>query len=458
MQRPFRSARATGHGGFLRAALILASLWAASVSGVEARVFDPETFTLDNGLQVVVVTNRRAPIVTHMVWYKVGAADEAAGESGNAHFLEHLMFKGTDTLDPGEFSRIIALNGGQENAFTGYDYTGYYQTVARDRLEIVMKHEADRMTNLRLTDEVVLPERDVILEERRSRVDNNPANKLREMMQASLYLNHPYRIPIIGWEHEIQELNTETTLAFYRRWYAPNNAVLIVAGDITASELRPLAETYYGVIPAQAVPERKRATEPPQHAPRRLTLTSPRVRQPGISIAYLAPSYNTEGAGHAYALQILDEILGGGTTSRLYRSLVVEQALAAGAGSGYSPMSIDMSSFDFQATPRPGIEIERVEAALRAQIRRVLDEGISEDEVATAKRRLRAEAIYARDSLNTAPNIFGRALTNGRSVADVESWPERIAAVTVAQVNAAARAVFLENNSVTGLLLPEPSG
>ena len=458
MQRPFRSARATGHGGLLLAALFLASLWAAGVSGVEARVFDPETFTLDNGLQVVVVTNRRAPIVTHMVWYKVGAADEVAGESGSAHFLEHLMFKGTDTLGPGEFSHIIALNGGQENAFTSYDYTGYYQTVARDRLEIVMKHEADRMTNLRLTDEVVLPERDVVLEERRSRVDNNPANKLREMMQASLYLNHPYRIPVIGWEHEIQELNTETTLAFYRRWYAPNNAVLIVAGDITASELRPLAETYYGVIPAQAVPERKRAAEPPQHAPRRLTLTSPRVRQPGISIAYLAPSYNTEGAGHAYALQILDEILGGGTTSRLYRSLVVEQALAAGAGSGYSPMAIDMSSFDFQATPRPGIEIERVEAALRAQIRRVLDEGISEDEVAAAKRRLRAEAIYARDSLNTAPNIFGRALTNGRSVADVESWPERIEAVTVAQVNAAARAVFLENNSVTGLLLPEPSG
>ena len=234
MHRRFR----LGLVSFRRAFWIaLAALVFGPVSGGEARVFDPEAFTLDNGLQVVVITNRRAPIVTHMVWYKVGAADEAPGESGNAHFLEHLMFKGTDTLGPGEFSRIIALNGGQENAFTSYDYTAYYQTVARDRLEIVMQHEADRMTNLRLTDDVVLPERDVILEERRSRVENEPARKLQEMMQATLYLNHPYRIPVIGWAHEIKQLNTETALAFYRRWYAPNNAILVVAGDITAQEL-----------------------------------------------------------------------------------------------------------------------------------------------------------------------------------------------------------------------------
>ena len=448
-------ARAVRRAGLVLAAAAFISLWAAGASRVEARVFDPETFTLDNGLQVVVITNRRAPIVTHMLWYKVGAADEAAGESGNAHFLEHLMFKGTDTLAPGEFSRIIALNGGQENAFTSYDYTGYYQTVARDRLEIVMKHEADRMTHLQLTDEVVLPEREVILEERRSRIDNDPGPQLREMMQATLYLNHPYRIPIIGWEHEIDALNTETALAFYRRWYAPNNAVLIVAGDVTAAELRPLAETYYGKIPARSVPERKRAAEPPSHAPRSVTLRSPRVRQPSVSIAYLAPSYNSEGGEHAYALQILDEILGGGTTSRLYRSLVVEQALAAGAGSSYSSAAYDLSSFNFHASPRPGIELEKVEAALREQIARVRKDGVTEDEVAAAKRRLRASTVYARDSLNTAPNVFGRALTTGSTVEDVEAWPDRIAAVTAEQVNAAALAVLLENRSVTGRLLPE---
>jgi zinc protease len=453
MPRPFRFVPAARRGLsiFILSISILASQ-------AEARVFDPETFTLDNGLQVVVVTNRRAPIVTHMVWYKVGAADETAGESGNAHFLEHLMFKGTDKLGPGEFSDIIALNGGSENAFTSYDYTGYYQTVARGRLEIVMEHEADRMANLRLTDEVVLPEREVILEERRSRVDNNPGRKLREMMQATLFLNHPYRLPVIGWEHEIDALNTETALAFYRRWYAPNNAVLIVGGDITAAELRPLAEKYYGAVPARAVPKRERIAEPPQHAPRRVTLTSPQVSQPGVSVSYLAPSYNSEGSEHSYALQILDEILGGGSTSRLYRTLVIEQAVAASAGSGYSASAYDLGTFDFHASPRPGGDIEVVETALRAEIARVLDGGVTEAEVAAAKRRLRAGAIYARDSLSTAPNIFGRALTTGRSVEDVEAWPERVASVTVEQVNAAAHAVFLDNNSVTGLLLPESPG
>ena len=420
-----------------------------------ARIFDPETFTLDNGLQVVVITNRRAPIVSHMVWYKVGAADEAIGESGNAHFLEHLMFKGTDSLGPGDFSRIIAKNGGRENAFTSQDYTGYYQTVARDRLEIVMKHEADRMANLRLTDEVVLPERDVLLEERRSRVDNNPSSKLHEVIQATLYLNHPYRIPVIGWEHEIKQLNTQTALAFYKRWYAPNNAVLIVAGDITAAEVRPLAEKYYGAISARPVPERKRVTEPPQNAPRRVTLKSEQVRQPSVSITYLAPSYNTEGGEHAYALQVLEEIIGGGTTSRLYRVLVVEQALAVSAGAGYNATAYDWSSYGFYASPRPGVDIETVEAALRAEIARLIADGVTEKEVAAAKRRLRAAAIYARDSLGTAPNIFGRALTSGRTVEQVESWPDRIEAVTKEQIDNAARAVLRENSSVTGLLLPE---
>ncbi len=457
MPRPYRLSPAARRGlsVFLVAIPILFSLGSVPAG---ARVFDPETFTLDNGLQVVVVTNRRAPIVTHMIWYKVGAADEAAGESGNAHFLEHLMFKGTDKLGPGEFSRIIALNGGSENAFTSYDYTGYYQTVARDRLEIVMEHEADRMTNLRLTDEVVLPERDVILEERRSRVDNNPGGKLREMMQATLFLNHPYRIPVIGWEHEINELSTETALAFYRRWYAPNNAVLVVGGDITAAELRPLAEKHYGAVPAHAVPERKRIAEPPQHAPRRLTLKSPQVSQPSVSISYLAPSHNSAGNEHAYALQILDEILSGGATSRLYRGLVVEQAIAASAGSGYSNSAFDLGTFDFHASPRPGGDIAGLEAALRAEIARLLADGVTETEVAAAKRRLRAGAIFARDSLGTGPNIFGRALTTGRSVADVEAWPERISSVIVEQVNAAAREVFLDNRSVTGLLLPESPG
>ena len=437
--------------------VLLLGLWPLAPRPADAKIFDPETFTLDNGLQVVVVSNHRAPIVQHMVWYKVGAADEPPGKSGIAHFLEHLMFKGTETLGPGEFSEIIARNGGRENAFTSWDFTAYFQTVAKDRLEIVMKHEADRMANLRLTDDVVESERLVILEERRSRIDNEPSAQLSEMVTASLYLNHPYRIPIIGWEHEMRGLTKQDALDFYATWYAPNNAILIVAGDVTAAEVRPLAEKYYGAVPARAVPERVRLDEPTQTAPRRVTLESPRVRQPAVSIHYLAPSHNRGETEHAYALQVLEEIVGGGTTSRLYRQLVVEQGIAAAAGAGYSPGSFDLSSFGFYVTPRPGREIEEAEAALRAEIARLIEDGVTVEEVADAKQRLQAAAVYARDSLSSGPQILGRTLVVGGEVEDIESWPARIAAVTADQVDRALRAVLLETNSVTGVLLPKPT-
>ena len=367
------------------------------------------------------------------------------------------MSKATETLGPGEFSQIIARNGGQENAFTSHDFTAYYQTVARDRLEIVMRHEADRMHNLVLNDELVLPERDVVLEERRSRVDNNPGSRLGEMVNAALYLNHPYRLPVIGWEHEIEALNTQTALAFYRRWYAPNNAVLVVAGDVTGQEVRALAEKYYGPIPARTVPERRRTTEPPQHAARRVTMESAQVRQPSLSITYLAPSYGSATDGEPYALQVLEEILGGGATSRLYRALVVESGLAISAGAGYSPTGLDSGRFTFYVSPRDGVEVESAEAALRAQISTLLAEGVSDREIATAKRRLKSASVFARDSLSTGANIFGRALTTGQSVEDVEAWPERIEAVTKARIEAAARAVFRDEQSVTGVLLPKPT-
>ena len=454
MHSPRRLARLVAA---VSATLLAAVLVALQPGAVGAKVFEPETFTLDNGLEVVVITNRRAPIVTHMIWYKVGAADEAPGETGLAHFLEHLMFKGTETLAPGEFSEIIAANGGVENAFTSWDYTGYYQTVARDRLEIVMKHEADRMSNLKLSDEVVNPERDVVLEERRSRIDNEPGSKLWEVVRAALFLNHPYRRPVIGWEHEIRGLTTEGALAFYRRWYAPNNAVLIVAGDVTAAEVRPLAERYYGPVPTRELPPRVRVEEPPHNAARSVTLESARVRQPSVSVSYLAPSYSRGDRQYAYALQVLDQIVGGGTTSRLYRALVVDQALAASAGSGYDSDNLDLSTFRFYVSPRIGVEVEQVETALRAEIDRLLAEGVSEAEVAAAKRRLVASAVYARDSLSAGARVIGAALSTGQSVADVESWPDRIDAVTAAQVNEAARAVLRRPSSVTAYLLPKPT-
>ena len=427
----------------------------------QAKVFDPVSYTLDNGLQVVVVVNRRAPIVHHSVWYRVGAADEQAGESGLAHFLEHLMFKGTERLRPGEFSEIIAANGGRENAFTSWDYTGYYQTVAADRLEIMMQNEADRMANLRLTDEVVLPERDVVREERRSRIDNEPASQLGELSRAVQFLNHPYRIPIIGWDHEIEQLSTQAAVDFYDKWYAPNNAVLIVTGDVDPEAVRALAEKYYGAIPAKDIPERQRVVEPPQNGPREVRLTSARVRQPQVSISYLAPSYRQTAVagdpGEAYALQVASEIVGGGATARLYSRLVVEQGIAGGAGAGYSPTNYDYSTFEFYVAPRPGQEYEPAEAALRQEIATLLQEGVTAEEVAAAKKRLVAGAVFARDQLTTAPRVIGAALTSGVSLEQVEAWPDHIAEVTAEQVNAALKKVLVEEQSVTSYLLPDPT-
>ena len=438
----------------------LAAAWPGGE--VRAGVFDPQTFTLDNGMQVVVIPNHRAPVVSHMVWYRAGAADEPPGKSGVAHFLEHLMFKGTEAVPAGEFAKTVARNGGRSNAFTSWDYTGYFQNVAKDRLELVMRLEADRMINLRLTEADALTERDVILEERRSRTDNNPAALLREQITATLYMNHPYGVPIIGWAHETGALTRADALDWYRRYYAPNNAILVVAGDVTADQIRPLAEAHYGVIPRRPVPPRARPAEPTHHAPRQVVLESPRVRQPSWTRNYLAPSYTRGASEHAYPLEVLTEILGGGTTSRLYRALVVDQGLAASARVYYSPGSVDLSDLAVYLSPRPGAparqSLDQLEAAFEAELAELLRNGVTEDEVARAKSRMQADAIYARDSLQTGARVLGQALTNGRTAEDVEAWPERIAAVTVEQVNAAARAVFVLKRSVTGRLLPKPSG
>jgi zinc protease len=417
--------------------------------------FGAEGFTLANGLQVVVIPNHRAPAVTQMVWYKVGGADEPRGKSGIAHFLEHLMFRGTRDVPPGMFSRLVAQNGGRDNAFTGEDYTAYFQTVAVDRLPLVMKLEADRMANLQISDAVVLPEREVIIEERRSRIDNNPAALLNEQVHTAIYLNHPYRIPTIGWEHEMEKLSTEDALAHYRSWYAPNNAVLVVAGDITAAQLKPLAEQYYGPIPARAVPPRTRLVEPPHVATARLEFRSPRVAQANWTRSYLAPSYTGGEARHAYALEVLAQIVGSGATSRLNRALVVEQKIAQAAGAYYDPGSLDLTTFGFYAVPRADRSVAEVESAVEAEIKTLITKGVTNEEVERAKTRMIAEAVYARDSLSGPANIFGAALATGRTIADVEAWPARIAAVSVDQVDDAARYVIREAAAVTGVLLPD---
>ena len=417
-------------------------------------VFHPETFMLDNGMEVVVVENHRAPVVAHWVWYKVGTADSPPGKSGLPHFLEHLMFKGTGEIPPGEFSKIVARLGGNDNAMTSYDSTAYFQMIAKDRLELVMAMEADRMVNLDLADDHVYPERDVILEERRSRVDNEPSALLGEQLMAAQYLHHPYRLPVIGWFHEIAGYTREDALEFYREWYAPNNAVLVVAGDVTVAELRPLAERTYGTVASRHVPARRRLAEPPQHAERRIALHHERVQQPVLVRSWLAPSYASAGHEHCYALELLAEILGGGGTSRLFREVVVERSLAAGAGCFFRGTGLDGATLRVYATPRPGVAMADLEGAVAGEIAKLLADGVTADELERTRKRLIAEAIYARDSLSGAARVFGSALTSGESVGDVEAWPARIAAVTLEQVHAAARHVFRAEQSVTAELLP----
>ena len=436
------------------AALSESKLSQASAGGGHASGPDVSTFTLDNGLEVVVIPDRRAPVVTHMLWYKVGSADEAPGVSGVAHFLEHLMFKGTHRHPAGEFSHAVAELGGQENAFTSYDYTAYFQRVAREHLKTVMEFEADRMTGLILTDEVVNPERDVILEERRSRVDGDPSSQLGEAVAASLYVNHPYGQPIIGWEHEIEKLDRHDAIAFYERFYTPNNAILVVAGDVSADEVREAAGATYGKVERRADPgPRARPREPEPRVARRVSLADPRVTQPAVQRSYLAPSYETGEGDRPYALDLLSQILGGGTTSRLYKAMVVEKGVAANAGAWYQSDAIDDGRFVVYAAPKPGVSLGALEDSIDEEIARLSAEGPGAAELERAKTRLVADTIYAQDSQASLARIYGASLATGGTIEEVRDWPARIREVTSEAIRDAARETLQRRRSVTGELL-----
>ncbi len=434
----------------LSALLLCGIAWPA-----QAGLFNPTETVLDNGMRVIVIEDHRAPVVTHMVWFPAGSADEPPGKSGIAHFLEHLIFKGTEKISGGEFSKIIARNGGRENAFTSYDFTGYYQNLASDRLELVMELFADRMENLKITEEDVRNERQVILEERNSRVDNDPNALFGEQMAAAQYLASPYGRPVIGWRHEMEQLSRQDALDWYRAYYAPNNAILIVAGDVDPANVIELAKKHYGPLKRRPVPQRLRPQEPPQLAERRLSYSDPRVRQPSFRRSYLAPSRMTGETKHSLPLTVLSDILGGGSTSRLHRKLVIEQKLAAGAGAYYSGLRLGRTGFGVYATPVPGGDVKKLEPAIDAVIADLLENGVTEEEVARAKFGLKSGAIYARDNMFSGARIFGRALTVGMTAQEVESWPERVDKITVEQVNDAAAFVFDRQRSVAGYLLPK---
>ena len=412
-------------------------------------------FTLDNGLQVVVIPDHRAPVVTHMIWYRIGSADEPAGKSGIAHFFEHLMFKGTKEHKAGEFGARVAEIGGNENAFTSYDYTAYYQTVPPEALGDMMEFEADRMRNLVLTDEVIGPERDVILEERRSRVETSPDALLDEELNATLYQNHPYRIPVIGWMHEMKQLNRIDATAFYDKYYAPNNAVLVVAGDVDAASVKALAERTYGKVErGPALPPRVRPQEPEQNTSRTVTLTDARVSVPSFRTEWVVPSYTSSRDGEAEALDLLGEILGGGTRSRIYQELIVKLGIASSAGASYSGTALDPTGFTVYGAPRGGAKLSDVQAAVEAEVRKVIEHGVTQDELDRARTRYLRSLIFARDSQSGMANIYGATLATGGTVEDIDAWPERLRAVTTDQVKAVAAKYLTPNRSVTGYLLP----
>jgi zinc protease len=432
--------------------LLFAALVGATVSAHAGA--EISHFTLANGLEVVVVPDHRAPVVTHMIWYKVGAADETPGKSGLAHFLEHLMFKGTEKNPGDAFSRQVAEIGGQENAFTASDYTGFFQRVPRNHLKEMMALEADRITGLVLADDVVRPELNVVLEEQNMRIANNPAARLGEQMDAALYLNHPYGRPVIGWRPEIEQLNREDALAFYRRFYSPNNAVVVVAGDVTAEEVKTDAEATYGKIADRAETNpRHRPMEPLQEAPRTVTLADLRVEQPSVSRDYLVPSESSAKPGESEALEVLAHVLGSGENCRLYRALVVEQELALNAGATYSGTAVDYAKFAVFGVPKPGVSLPRLETAIDGILAELIGHGVSSDELDRAKTRLIAEAIYAEDNQATLARWYGSALVTGQTVEDVRAWPDRIRAVTAEAVQNAARTWLDRRRSVTGYLV-----
>ena len=428
----------------------------ASPPGGEARP-GPKISTgrLDNGLEIVVIPDHRAPVVTHMIWYRNGSADDPVGKSGIAHFLEHLMFKGTKLHPQGHFSEVVASLGGQENAFTSNDYTAYFQRIAKEHLGTLMGFEADRMTNLVLSDEVVDPERDVVLEERRMRTDTDPSSQLAEAVQSALFGHHPYGKPIIGWKHEIEGLDRRDAFAYYERFYTPENAILIVAGDVGFDDVKRLADETYGRIPARGeAPVRERPMEPPAHAHRLVTLADAKVEQPSAQRLYLVPSYRTGGDG-AMALEVMSHHLGGGQTSMLYRRLVLELKIAVAAGAYYMGTALDDTRLYVWAIPTENTSLEALDEAVGKVVREVATTLAEPADLARAKTRLIADAVYAQDNQTTLARWYGAALTTGLTADDVAHWPERIDAVSAEAVRDAAATWLVRRRAVTGFLLPE---
>jgi zinc protease len=442
------SARVLG-GAFL----FLATLLPAPASAESQKIFQ---FALQNGMQVVVVPDHRAPVVTQMLWFKVGAVDDPPGVSGLAHFFEHMMFRGTKQV-PGEgFSTAIARNGGTSNAFTTHDFTAFYEQIAKDRLPLAMQLEADRLANLDLSDSNVSTERNVVMEERRMRVENDPQSLFGEQLAAALHTTHPYGRPVIGWMEEIQHIDRIAARDFYRHHYAPNNAILVLAGDITAEEARKLAQTAYAKVPARDLSPRWDIAQPPRLGETRLTITRADAKVPLLMRAYRVKSYTEARPGEAEGLEVLAQQLGGDATGILYRRLVVEMRLATDAGASYDGYARESGEFDLYAEPRPGVSLEALERAMDRVMADFIAKPANPADLSRAKTQLVASATYRRDSQYAMASAYGEALVIGLTADDVEEWPARIRAVSAETVRRAAQNLN-RREAVTGYLKPVAS-
>lgn len=420
----------------------------------------PSQFQLDNGMDVVVIPDYRAPVVTHMVWYRVGAADEEPGKSGIAHFFEHLMFKATDDIADGELDAIIQRRGGRLNAFTSWDYTAYYERVAKQHLSKMMELEAERMTDL-IVDETpggsFFTERDVVIEERRQVLESSPSRVLSEMVLGSFWKDHPYEITILGHMEEIEQLSPPDAVEFYQRHYSPENAILIVAGDVTTEEVRVLAEEHYGKIQPSGLvdDERKWRSVEPISETQLITHSDPKVRQPVWYRYYNGTSLKRD-REFAMALDVGLDVLGGGNTSLLYQSLVEDKKLAIDAGT-FAWLSLhDEGPAAVYATPSPGVSLDELEEVVMSELYRLIEEGFDEADVKRVRNSKAASAIYARDSQEGMANQFGRWLVIGGTVDQLISYPDDIRSVTSEDALAAVREVFAQDlNYIEAHLLPE---
>ena len=414
-----------------------------------------ETAALDNGLEIIVIPDYRADVVTHMLWYRVGSADEPKGKSGIAHFFEHLMFRGTQNIPSGEFSKTVARLGGQDNAFTSYDYTAYFQRIAKDKLGQMMQMEAERMQKLIIQPDIVAIERDVILEERSMRVDGRPSSLLAEQMRKRLHQGTAYEVPVIGWRTEIERLNADDAQRFYRRYYAPDNAVLVVAGAVSLSEVRALAQTHYGPLRPSGTPRTPRVVAQNLRVADYMQpeiLADARVRQNSWWRYYRLPQYQRADKRQFAAADVLAEILSGGLTGRFYQKLVVEKKLAVNAGAYSDSSRLDNGEFVIYATPAPKTDFADLAQAIEAEIDALKNLMVDDDELRRAKRQLVSDLVYARDSQQSMANIFGRAAMLGLRPDEVLGWVDEIENVSAGDVREAAQELLVARHSVTGHL------